>query len=80
MYSEPSAAGVANVDTAIRMLADALELRLHTFTETTENVVTGHTYTVVFAVVVIAKAPNLPVAILFSFNYLKSNSMLPGNL
>jgi hypothetical protein len=37
-------------------------------------------YTVVSAVVVMLKAPNLPVAILFSVNYLKSNSMPLGNL
>ena len=78
MYS--ATVGVANADTAKRMLAGVLELRLHIFTETTLNVAEGTVYTVVSAVVVMLKAPNLPVAILFSVNYLKSNSKLPGNL
>ena len=78
MYS--ATVGVAAAATAKRMLAGVLELRLHIFTETTLNVAEGGVYTVVSAVVVMLKAPNLPVAILFSVNYLKSNSMLLGNL
>ena len=78
MYSD--GVGVAKADTATLICAAVLELRLHIFTETTLNVAAGGEYTVVSDVVVMLKAPNLPVAILFSVNYLKSNSMLPGNL
>jgi hypothetical protein len=66
-YSIYSAvAGVAELDTAILICAEA-ELDLLTmFTDITENVLAGTVYTVVSAVDVILAVPNLPVAIIIS--------------
>jgi hypothetical protein len=68
-------AGDVELATATRIVAAVVELRLHILTDTTEKVLDGTVYIVVLAVVVILAVPNLPVAIFFSVNYLKSNSM-----
>ena len=68
-YSMYSAAdGVLLLATAILTVLAVLAFLLHRLTDTTENVLAGQVYTVVFVVAVMSNAPNLPVAIKISVN------------